>query len=118
MFRKLFVPLLIFPLIVAACGGEQPTALEAAPTTEVDTATQVVATEILPSEVSSEEANPTETVAAAELVPAEFASECTLVSSVPEPSDQYAELFAVTESDWVYGPETAALTIVEYGDFQ
>jgi len=43
---------------------------------------------------------------------------CTLTSSGPEASAELVELFGVTENDWVKGPETAALTIVEYGDFQ
>jgi hypothetical protein len=44
--------------------------------------------------------------------------ECTLVSNQPDVPAEYAAIFGVTESDWVKGPETAALTIVEYGDFQ
>jgi hypothetical protein len=45
-------------------------------------------------------------------------SECTLVSSLPEPSAEYADIFAVREDDWAFGPEDAAVTIIEYGDFQ
>lgn len=45
-------------------------------------------------------------------------SECTLVSSIPDPPQEYAELFAVTEDDWVIGPADAAITLIEYGDFQ
>ena len=45
-------------------------------------------------------------------------SECTLVSSLPDPPQEYAELFSVREDDWVTGPEDAAITLIEYGDFQ
>lgn len=45
-------------------------------------------------------------------------SECTLVSSQPDPPQEYAEIFAVSEDDWVIGPEDAAITLIEYGDFQ
>lgn len=45
-------------------------------------------------------------------------SECTLVSSLPDAPEEYAELFSVQEDDWVVGSENAAITLIEYGDFQ
>ncbi len=46
--------------------------------------------------------------------------DCTLESSLlPTPGPTEQSLFpAVGEGDWVQGPPTAAVTIVEYGDFQ
>lgn len=45
-------------------------------------------------------------------------SECTLVSSLPDAPQEYAEIFSIREDDWVTGPEDAAITLIEYGDFQ
>jgi hypothetical protein len=41
-----------------------------------------------------------------------------MVSDQPEASDELEAILGVKENDWVYGPETAAVTIVEYADFQ
>ena len=44
---------------------------------------------------------------------------CTVVSQRPGPDPTVESLFpAVSDADWKSGPETAAVTIVEYGDFQ
>jgi hypothetical protein len=41
-----------------------------------------------------------------------------MVSDQPEASAELEAILGVKENDWVYGPETAAVTIVEYADFQ
>jgi hypothetical protein len=44
---------------------------------------------------------------------------CTVVSKQFSPEPTLQSIFpAVSESDWSQGPEAAALTIIEYGDFQ
>ena len=113
--QKRFVPLLlVLAFLLAACGGETPTQVEEAPAQEAVTA---------PKATHPQPPAPTETAVqvfteAEEPEPVELVSECTLVSSPMSPESQYAELFAVTEDDWVFGPDDAALTIVEYGDYQ
>jgi hypothetical protein len=44
---------------------------------------------------------------------------CTVVSPItgPEPTPE-SPFPPVSESDWVVGPEDAAITFIEYGDFQ
>jgi hypothetical protein len=44
---------------------------------------------------------------------------CTVVSVDSEPDPMIEELFPPPgENDWVKGPETARITIIEYSDFQ
>jgi len=56
-------------------------------------------------------------------VPATVASgttmDCTVISQEPTPGPTAESLFPpVTENDWVRGPDTASVTILEYSDFQ
>ncbi len=44
---------------------------------------------------------------------------CTVVSSIPTPGPTQPSLFPpVSDADWVHGPASARVTIVEYSDFQ
>lgn len=44
---------------------------------------------------------------------------CTVNSPAPTPGPTERSIFPpVTEADWVIGPETAAVTVIEYSDFQ
>jgi hypothetical protein len=45
--------------------------------------------------------------------------QCTLVSAQPTPGPTEQSLFpSVGERDWIKGPDSASLTIIEYSDFQ
>ena len=45
--------------------------------------------------------------------------QCTLVSAQPTPGSTEQSLFPpVSQEDWVKGPDSAGLTIIEYSDFQ
>ena len=109
--RSLFLTIL-FSLLLAACGGEA----ETTDVVEPDTPTAPAAT------ATNEIIETVESVETGEFtVPAPnttLDNGCTLTSSAPEASQEYVDLFGVTEHDWAIGSETATLTIVEYGDFQ
>lgn len=45
--------------------------------------------------------------------------QCTVVSQMPTPGPTEQSIFPpISASDWVTGPDTAAVTFTEYGDFQ
>ena len=124
MPKRLFLILLLIPLLLAACDGETQTPVVegAAP---VDTIPAPTDTVLVPTPIDTPE--PTETVAGEEEVvevdTAQVAvdlptGECTLVSSMSDAPAQYLEFFSPTDADWVAGPETAGVTFVEYSDFQ
>ncbi|MBC8505557.1 MAG: hypothetical protein ISR58_00545 [Anaerolineales bacterium] len=114
--QKRYLPLLfILVFLLAACGGEIPTQVIEDAAQEAVAAPEATHTQLPPTETPVQV---TEEVVIEEPEPVELVSECTLVSSPMSPESQYAELFAVTDDDWVSGPDDAALTIVEYGDYQ
>ncbi len=91
---------------------------------QVEPTAQPVATEVevvLPSSTPEATVTPTQANVQEDSQPSletGLESECTLVSSLPDPPQEYADLFAVTRDDWVVGPEDASITLIEYGDFQ
>ena len=121
--NKRFILLLMVSLfLLAACSGEeqiqtseaeQP-AVESQPTaaepTEVEP-TKVLPTEVEPTEALAEEKGGAVSASGVQM-------ECTLVSDQPDVPAEFAAIFGVKENDWVVGPDTAAVTFVEYGDFQ
>ena len=96
---------ILLPLLLAACGGAAETPLE-------DVATPAV---IFPPTEMPEVTQTPEVTRTPEPV---VSSECTVVSSQSETSQELLDLFSVHENDWVIGPEDAAVTLIEYGDFQ
>jgi len=113
MLKRLIV-FLVFALLLVACSGAEP-----ASETEVPKpGAQSKPTEVEPT---AEESEPTESVATepgGNVAPIGAQMECTLVSDQPDAPAEFVAIFGVTENDWVEGPETAAVTIVEYSDFQ
>ena len=109
--KRLWVLLILLLLLLAACTGASSNAAE-------------VEAAIVSDDVSSE--NPTEpeptteapmvTVGSSNKSSSEM--ECTFVGDSPNVPPEYEAIFGVTESDWGKGSETAAVTIVEYSDFQ
>jgi protein-disulfide isomerase len=67
------------------------------------------------------QAAPTQTTAPTGITGASAASSpgCTVESPRPTPGPTEQSLFPpVSEQDWVAGPESASVTIIEYSDFQ
>lgn len=108
MTKRFLIPILLLAFLLAACDGETQTPEQGAAVQEENPAPVADAEVETSNDDSADEPAP----------PAEFVSECTIVSSMAESSSQYEELFSVTDNDWVIGPEHAAITIVEYGDYQ
>lgn len=109
MIKRILIPLFLLMFLLVACNGETQTPVVQASEQEEAPASEATATEITPTEPPAE----SEGLTASD----EFVSECA-VGSPSDPPEQYVTLFSPTDDDWVYGPETAAITIVEYGDYQ
>lgn len=126
IIKVLLLVLVLFSL--SACVGAEKVAVETAtnpPPTETverlptETAAATATSEIIPQidetpQGEAEDAGGEGIQDAGE----QLVSECTLISSLPDPPQEYAELFSVRGDDWVTGPEDAAITLIEYGDFQ
>lgn len=107
MIKRIFVLLPGLAILLVACSSSPETP------TQTALPTQTSATEVaipLPSPTHEAEVDPP--------VTSELTSECTLVSSLPDTPPEYAQLFAIQDSDWSKGPADAAITIIEYSDFQ
>jgi len=122
-FKVLFLVLVL--LTLTGCVGAEKVTLEAATETSAleslptDTVAATPKQEITPEvEETPQDEMENTTSEATPVSGALTASECTLVSSLPDAPEEYAELFSVQEDDWVIGPDDAAITLIEYGDFQ
>jgi len=114
--RKTFLMLfLLIATLLAACQSSAPTESVAEPTQVANTQPPAITTE--PTEAAAAQATPTleEVAVEGSLV----RMTCTVESRDPTPGPTEASIFPpVSESDWVQGPDTAEVTIIEYSDFQ
>ncbi len=114
MMKKIITLILILVVFLVACQSA-PTSLTEASSTEADPAQigeDAPSTELPPLP----EVSPTP---AAEQTGNLGGANCTVVSSQPEPGPtEQSIVSAVSEADWVHGPQDAEITIIEYGDFQ
>ena len=110
--KPMVILFLMAMLLLAACSSAaQATADQAAAT----------ATEPQTTEAQPAVAEPTQTDTAkseGQVAAAGTQMECTLVSDQPDVPAELEAIFGVTGDDWVVGPEGAAVTFVEYSDFQ
>jgi hypothetical protein len=105
MRKRIFALLPLLAVLLVACGSPADltgtTLPPETPATEIPTP--------LPSPVETNEPGPPVN---------RLTSECTLISSLPDTPPEYAQIFALQESDWTKGPPDAMVTIIEYSDFQ
>jgi hypothetical protein len=115
MPKRILILLIMALFLLAACSGaEQITPTEDTGSGEEAEAPMVEVVDPDPTKApEKEEAPPTKTA-----MPAGPKMECTVVGDQPAAPPEYEAVFGVTDSDWVKGSETPALTIVEYSDFQ
>ena len=120
--KPLVIIFLMTILLLAACStgaqsptSEDPTTQATAPEAESQP-TEALPTEALPTEVEPTEVTASESGGSGSTAGTQM--ECTLVSDQPEVPAELEAIFGVTEDDWVVGPEGAAVTFVEYSDFQ
>ena len=109
MIKKIVTLLLISVVFLVACQSAPASPTEAdpaqigedAPSTELPPLP-----EVSPTPATEQTGNP-------------GGANCTVVSSQSEPGLTEQSLVpAVSEADWVHGPQDAEVTIIEYGDFQ
>lgn len=113
--RRLLIPLILFTLILAACQSSTPVATEITSETETVQNTAAPTHTIVNTEIPRETEPPTEEVASTDSPP----PGCTVISPKPTPGPTQQSLFPPAgEEDWITGPNDAAITIIEYGDFQ
>jgi len=120
--KPLVILFLMTMLLLSACStGAQSTLAEAPTTQAAAPETESQPTEVQPTEALPTEVEPTETAVAksgGQVSAAGSQMECTLVSDQPDVPAELVAIFGVTEDDWVIGPDSAAVTFVEYSDFQ
>ena len=120
--KPLVVLLLMTMLLLAACSSTVQSPSAEAPATQADAfEAEALPTAAQPTEAQPAQVDPTETTAAksggdGSAVGTQM--ECTLVSDQPDVPPELEAIFGVTEDDWAVGPESAAVTFVEYSDFQ
>jgi hypothetical protein len=108
--KKATLSLILTALILAACGAPPTTPPQAAPT---DTA--------IAQPTATRATLPTLAVTATRPLvnPGNMMPGCTVVSIKPSPVAPEDSIFGpISEQDWVIGPPTATVTLLEYSDFQ
>jgi len=114
MLKKLSISILILAIFLVACSSaitDVPTETSAEPIETVEnTGVGGTAQPTLP--LVSPTSEGVQAVESSE-------SNCTVVSHQPTPGPTEQSLVPpVGNGDWTYGPDDAAVTFIEYGDFQ
>jgi hypothetical protein len=110
--EKMFAFLFVLAGLLSACQGSAATGT--APVT--GSAANVTSESFAGTQASPEQPSGTTTTSGS--IAPQPAANCTVVSTVPTPGPTEQSLFPpVGEGDWVQGPATADVTIIEYSDF-
>ncbi len=110
--RRLLFVILLSSLVLVACQSETPQPFKEASTTVSSRSSAEI-----PS--ASDEPISAPTLSANIETVGEPAPGCTVVSPRPTPGPTQESIFyPIDEDEWATGPETAQLTLIEYGDFQ
>ena len=113
MPTKLAILILCLAFVLAGCQsaieaveGGAATGVASLPTLEAIVTSQSTQASSLPTSAVSQVSPPT-------------LAKCTVASSQPTPDSTEQSLFpAVSDVDWIQGSDTAAVTFIEYSDFQ
>ena len=116
MRKHFFSLLVLILLLLSACSPAEQVSTAETPTPIAESQPTVTVAKV----EEPTKALPTETAASAPggVSKGKVEMECTLVSDQPDVPAEYVAIFGVKENDWVIGPDNAAVTFVEYGDFQ
>ncbi len=113
MPKRLLVLMILILFLLAACSGAEQTPVVEAPAPEGESEPiEVPPTIAAPTQTSAPEPTKEKVIVTGPQM------ECTLVSDQPDAPAELVAIFGVTDDDWVKGPATAAVTFVEYSDFQ
>jgi len=109
MVKRWLIGVLWVALLLAGCrSGNQPAATPASAETSTSAPATLAPVTLAPATQAS-------SAQAATSVPAG----CTVISPRPTPGPTQDSLFPpVSDADWTVGPQTAAVTFIEYSDFQ
>jgi hypothetical protein len=115
MPKKTLILLVFFVLLMTACQGAMPTSPAASETSASQPSLPATQAQVETPAGTS----PTSTSGVHSLPASGETIQCTVVSQMPTPGPTEQSIFPpVSGSDWVMGPDTAAVTFIEYGDFQ
>lgn len=115
MLKRTVIFFFLMALFLSACQSQAtPTGAENAAQ-----GTQTFATQGDPTGKASPVPAETEPPASAATGETSAVANCTVISRNPTPGPTEQSLFPPPgDADWVVGPDTAAMTIYEYSDFQ
>ena len=115
MKKTLLIAFILMAVALAACQSSTPT--EVVGVTEQAADTQAATAAADPTEPAT--AVPTEASQDVAAKDSAVRMKCTMESFDPTADPEEASIFPpVSESDWVHGPDSAEVTIIEYSDFQ